>query len=348
MKIKANHITIVRILFLPVPCYIFLNYPSLYLEALIFFIILGATDWFDGWLARRQGPTTLGSLLDPIADKIFIALTYIPMSFVKLSPYWFAVVIFFREFSITVLRSLTARADIVFKTSKIAKYKTAIQMGAAGFILWIAATYKKPFLMYIGLLSLIFGTLLLSVLLYIKKRKITDRILSAIFFFSLVPILLKFTGKEITYWIAFVVVILFTYISAIDYIVGLIKGIRKALKRGNFSRFIVTLFETIILPVYLLATGLYIRVNPWLIMGITSIELSIGGLDNLLASKKLIRSISWIWVKTVLLFVVSIFIFIQSLKIYYLVSFNLLFSIALSISFVYAIVEFIKYRNEYL
>ena len=49
-------------------------------SALIAGTLIGCTDWVDGMLARKYGPTVLGGLLDPIADKIFIAFAYMPFA----------------------------------------------------------------------------------------------------------------------------------------------------------------------------------------------------------------------------------------------------------------------------
>src|SRR5690348_549175 len=76
-------------------------------SALIAGIILGCTDWVDGMLARKYGPTVLGGLLDPIADKVFIAFAYTPFADnpVGLIPAWVLALMFSREFFVTALRS---------------------------------------------------------------------------------------------------------------------------------------------------------------------------------------------------------------------------------------------------
>src|ERR1043166_1894487 len=77
--------------------------------ALIAGTLIGCTDWVDGMLARRYGPTVLGGLLDPIADKVFIAFAYVPFADSHygwgLVPWWACALMFTREFFITALRS---------------------------------------------------------------------------------------------------------------------------------------------------------------------------------------------------------------------------------------------------
>ena len=77
-------------------------------------VFLGCTDWVDGMLARKYGPTVLGGLLDPIADKVFIAFAYVPFAddHVALVPAWACALMFVREFFITGLRSAYAQRDI--------------------------------------------------------------------------------------------------------------------------------------------------------------------------------------------------------------------------------------------
>ena len=73
MKITANMVTLTRISLMPLPC-IALVYASEPIKWLCFFILvlLGMTDFVDGMLARRDGPTRLGALMDPVADKVFV------------------------------------------------------------------------------------------------------------------------------------------------------------------------------------------------------------------------------------------------------------------------------------
>src|SRR4051812_9229072 len=80
--ITANRITVLRILALPFPCWALIarpHQPWMWV-AFVWGSLVGATDFVDGWLARREGPTILGSLLDPVADKLFIAVLLIPLA----------------------------------------------------------------------------------------------------------------------------------------------------------------------------------------------------------------------------------------------------------------------------
>src|ERR1700741_3330572 len=106
-------------------------------SALIAGTLIGCTDWVDGLLARKYGPTVLGGLLDPIADKVFIAFAFVPFADnrVGLVPAWACGLMFTREFFITALRSAYEQRDLTLKTSYLAKVKTWTQMQGIGVML---------------------------------------------------------------------------------------------------------------------------------------------------------------------------------------------------------------------
>ncbi len=131
MKLTANRLTLLRILLIPVPCALFYGGPTAKLTALGVASLLGLTDYFDGKLARRQGVTRLGALLDPIADKIFIAVFYLLLAHFHYLPLWLVLLVLLREFLITGLRQLVPGN---LPVSWLAKLKTTIQMLTAGLI----------------------------------------------------------------------------------------------------------------------------------------------------------------------------------------------------------------------
>jgi CDP-diacylglycerol--glycerol-3-phosphate 3-phosphatidyltransferase len=93
------------------------------------FIVASLTDWFDGYLARtRQQITTLGQLLDPIADKLLISAALISLVELDLAPAWMVVIIIGRELAISGLRPIAADQGIEIPSSSLGKYKTTVQM----------------------------------------------------------------------------------------------------------------------------------------------------------------------------------------------------------------------------
>ena len=92
------------------------------------FVAASLTDWLDGVIARRTNQvTTLGKLLDPVADKLLVAAALIALVQTETLPAWMALVIIGREFAVTALRGISAWVGVIVPASTLAKYKTATQ-----------------------------------------------------------------------------------------------------------------------------------------------------------------------------------------------------------------------------
>jgi CDP-diacylglycerol--glycerol-3-phosphate 3-phosphatidyltransferase len=99
--------------------------------AVMIFLVAAATDWLDGYLARARGQvTTLGMLLDPIADKLLTTSAFISLVELHLAPAWMIVVIIGREFVVSGMRSIAASRGWIMAASRWGKYKTASQVVA--------------------------------------------------------------------------------------------------------------------------------------------------------------------------------------------------------------------------
>jgi CDP-diacylglycerol---glycerol-3-phosphate 3-phosphatidyltransferase len=99
--------------------------------ASVVFILASITDGLDGYLARRRKQiTTLGMLLDPLADKLMVTAAYILLVAYnpRIVPPWIAVVIIGREFLVSGLRSIAASEGFTIEASEIGKLKTVIQI----------------------------------------------------------------------------------------------------------------------------------------------------------------------------------------------------------------------------
>src|SRR6476469_384394 len=95
------------------------------------FIAASITDGIDGYLARRRGQiTTMGMLLDPLADKLLIAAAFITLVQFNPSmvPAWMAVVIIGREFLVSGLRSIAASEGFTIEASDLGKFKMLVQI----------------------------------------------------------------------------------------------------------------------------------------------------------------------------------------------------------------------------
>lgn len=101
-------------------------------------ILLGAaaTDWLDGYLARRRRQvTTLGVLLDPIADKFLIAAAFIALVELDLAPAWMVVIIIGREVVVIGLRAVAAAQGFSVPVSDLGKIKMVMQVCAAALLI---------------------------------------------------------------------------------------------------------------------------------------------------------------------------------------------------------------------
>jgi CDP-diacylglycerol--glycerol-3-phosphate 3-phosphatidyltransferase len=133
-----NQITITRLV---VSLIVFVLIPlRQFLWALFFFLAAAATDWLDGYLARKHGLVTqLGRILDPFADKILISGAFI---FLAAEPdsqiaAWMAVVVVGRELLVTALRSFLEQQGADFSAKMAGKLKMVFQCAAVTLSLYI-------------------------------------------------------------------------------------------------------------------------------------------------------------------------------------------------------------------
>jgi CDP-diacylglycerol--glycerol-3-phosphate 3-phosphatidyltransferase len=100
-----------------------------YAIALVTFSVAAATDWLDGYLARKLGLVTpLGKLLDPLADKILVCAAFVYFSAAGLCPVWATSLIIGREFLVTGLRQIAIEAGQVLAADNLGKWKTTFQL----------------------------------------------------------------------------------------------------------------------------------------------------------------------------------------------------------------------------
>jgi cardiolipin synthase len=127
--------------------------------ALAVFIAAGVTDFLDGYLARMwdQG-SAFGRMLDPIADKLLVASCLLMLAadgIIHGWTLWAAIVILCREILVSGLREYLAALRVSVPVTKVAKWKTTVQLVAIGFLIaGEAGDYVLPFTTQIGLLLL--------------------------------------------------------------------------------------------------------------------------------------------------------------------------------------------------
>src|SRR3989454_11992530 len=132
-------ITIIRIFLTPVLVVVLMTRVT-YLETfglswqmigVIVFLLASCADYLDGWLARRRNQvTTLGILLDPIADKLLTSAAFISLVQIGAAPAWMVWVIIGREFAVDGLRMIASSQGVTIAASVWGKYKTGSQVVA--------------------------------------------------------------------------------------------------------------------------------------------------------------------------------------------------------------------------
>jgi CDP-diacylglycerol--glycerol-3-phosphate 3-phosphatidyltransferase len=192
--------------------------------------LLGLTDYFDGRLARRQGVTRLGALLDPIADKIFIAVFYLFLAHFHYLPLWLVLLILAREFFITALRQMVPGN---LPVSWLAKLKTSVQMLAAGLIV-VAQVFPawRGLGLAVAALCLVVGVWLTRFRLW-QKLTVTS-LAGGLPFLSFLP-------PSSLPLILGLMVLAFTWLSAADYL-------KRAWPRLFCRKGLLRLFEALALP----------------------------------------------------------------------------------------------------
>ncbi|PYM22273.1 MAG: CDP-diacylglycerol--glycerol-3-phosphate 3-phosphatidyltransferase [Candidatus Rokuibacteriota bacterium] len=122
-------ITITRIVATPLLILFLISSSRVHaLIAAAIFVAASFTDWLDGVVARRRNQvTTLGTLLDPIADKLLVAAALVSLLTIDKIAAWIVVVIIGRELAVTGLRAVAAGVGVIVPASRLAKWKTASQ-----------------------------------------------------------------------------------------------------------------------------------------------------------------------------------------------------------------------------
>ena len=135
MLTLPNLLSLLRIALIPFLIYFLTDTGPLFSALAAFtFFIASLTDYFDGYLARRQGhSTTLGKFLDPLADKLVVAAALIMLIAINRFPRvpaWMVVVIVGRELAVTGLRAIASSEGVILPAEELGKYKMIFQMFA--------------------------------------------------------------------------------------------------------------------------------------------------------------------------------------------------------------------------
>jgi len=144
---SPNIITLVRIAAIPV-FLVFTYFESRENSFIAAFVysLTAATDFLDGWLARRLNlVTVIGKFLDPLADKLIAMAALVMLVHLGRVAAWVVIVLMARDFAVNGLRTIAMSEGIVIAAGKEGKYKTAVQLVGIVFLL-LHYTYPIDFL----------------------------------------------------------------------------------------------------------------------------------------------------------------------------------------------------------
>jgi len=141
-----NALSIIRII-LTVPIVIALL-KGQYLLTILLFLLAGVTDAVDGWIAKHFSyQSRLGSILDPVADKILLTCTFVTLYWVEILPLWLLLLICVRDVIIVAgalgyfLGEITGASDLL-RPTLISKFNTVLQIALVLFLLLIQVNVK--------------------------------------------------------------------------------------------------------------------------------------------------------------------------------------------------------------
>ena len=127
-----NQLTLFRIAAVPI-IIILMLFPNRICTLIAGFLFSAAaiTDYLDGFLARKKGQvTTLGKVMDPVADKLLVSSAFIMLTSLGWVPAWMVCIIIGRELAVTGLRNIIAEKGEDLSASNLGKYKTGFQIAA--------------------------------------------------------------------------------------------------------------------------------------------------------------------------------------------------------------------------
>ena len=126
-----------------------------------FFVLAAATDFLDGRRARRAGPTRLGQILDPVADRLMLSSVAVVLAVRDLLPAWAVAILVGRDL-LALVGSLVVGSKI--RVNRVGKAATAVLMGAVALVVLVPGTVVGEIMFYAG-----FGLSIVAGLMYIRS-----------------------------------------------------------------------------------------------------------------------------------------------------------------------------------
>lgn len=298
MRITANQVTTVRLLAMPLVGLLIYGNPTTQLWGVLIGTLIGLTDTIDGYLARKHGPTVLGSLLDPVADKIFIVVCYGCFADRGGIPWGLVAAIFSRELLVTVLRSSLELNGKRLRSTGIAKAKTWVQMIGFGILVLI------PILGSGRNLILLFGVLFAFALTVVAAGRLMGRPrrgfeIAAV---SLLPfVVASFFGAAVERWLWLFAVVFITWYSALDYLKAGVTELSRV--TTHRAAHLLRLAAGAALPIVVMLGVASQRLPTVALVVLLSSDMARGALDNFAANQG-IADFSWgvsMWTELALL-----------------------------------------------
>ncbi len=290
MRHLANYLSASRIFLVPIPYALLLTRNwNLQLLAFILFIVLGVTDRLDGYLARRFGPTKLGSVLDNIADKIFVVFLFLPLGILQYIPLWMPVVILIRDPLVTGLRYLCSQTGTKkMEVEELGRYKTNYQI--FGGCLIIAVWMIPDQLTVLALLSTLTLIFLALFLYCLRKKEQVMRYAAYFFSLALVVAVRYLCPIDVTALVFAWIVIFVTWLSALHYLT--IFALECVANKIRFMLWLwtIVLLEHILFPLIILVLYGFKILPPGTPSFILFVEFLGATLNQILSSGKVIRN----------------------------------------------------------
>jgi CDP-diacylglycerol---glycerol-3-phosphate 3-phosphatidyltransferase len=171
-----NAITIARIALVPVFWVLaYARGDATAVASFAVFVVASLSDSLDGYLARRDGTSTrAGEFLDPLADKLLVGAALVVLVDLRDFPLWAALVIGAREVAVQVLRVSIVRDGGTLPASRVAKTKTAVQIGMVG---WWLLPWETSAAHWLWLVAALLTTLWSGAEYFVRYRQTKEKVL---------------------------------------------------------------------------------------------------------------------------------------------------------------------------
>ncbi len=212
--------------------------------ALVLGAIVGATDFVDGYLARKYGGTPLGAFLDPLADKLFLVAILVPFAVRGFMPAWLVGLILAREFLVTGLRIMAAQTDVQFVTSRLGKLKTILQQGGCAFV-YVALKWSTGAVVTFHVAGIIALILIMTILVAVRNMRWPFWLPWALVGWFSALMAHVSGGPEASIYFITAVIAFITWLSGLNYFRAL-PSIYRKLSHGRGFYFLILLLSVLV------------------------------------------------------------------------------------------------------